>query len=158
MLSLTRRVDYGLIAMLHFIRSGAGAVSSARDISEQYHIPRFLLANILKGMHKHGFIRSVRGTKGGYCIEPGAENVSIARFIQTLEGPIRVADCTGDEQETECEISTWCPVREPVREIHRRIMKLLDGMTFADLAPVCEAPEAQGNLIPVSSFFTRKKG
>ena len=47
MLKLTKKADYGLIALRH-LASMPGATASAKDIAEAYHLPVPLLAKVLQ--------------------------------------------------------------------------------------------------------------
>src|SRR4051794_14000296 len=97
MLNLTKRVDYGLIALTHLalpVRhqdpvagSGAGANAdidiiaptrlSVRGAAETYHMSQPLLANVMKDLARVGFVRSARGTKGGYELAVPASELSV---------------------------------------------------------------------------------
>ncbi len=72
MLTLTRKTEYGLIAMCHLARIGRKVVS-ARDIAEEHNVPLALLMNVLKKLNRAGLVNSVRGARGGYVLnsEPG---------------------------------------------------------------------------------------
>ncbi|MGP0070769.1 MAG: RrF2 family transcriptional regulator [Bryobacteraceae bacterium] len=63
MLKLTKKADYGLIALKH-LAVNAPASSSAKEIAETYGIPAALLSKILQKLVKNGFLRSEHGTNG----------------------------------------------------------------------------------------------
>ena len=70
MLKLTKKADYGLIALKHLAvvsqRSVGTASSSAKEIADHYHMPLPLLSKVLQTLGKTGFLVSVQGTNGGY--------------------------------------------------------------------------------------------
>ena len=61
MLKLTKKADYGLIAMRH-LAEHAGS-SSAKDLADAYGIPQEALAKILQRLAKAGLLRSMHGPK-----------------------------------------------------------------------------------------------
>src|SRR5260370_26400232 len=63
MLKLTKKADYGLIALKHLAVNGQGS-SSAKEIADTYGIPLPLLSKILQKLAKNGFLRSEHGTNG----------------------------------------------------------------------------------------------
>ena len=65
MLKLTKKADYGLIALKHLAVNGPES-SSAKEIADTYGIPVALLSKILQKLAKNGFLRSEHGTNGGY--------------------------------------------------------------------------------------------
>ena len=49
MIQLTKRTEYGLIALVH-MADREGQIVSVREIAERYPIPRRLLAEVLKDL------------------------------------------------------------------------------------------------------------
>jgi len=94
MLSLSKRVDYALIALAH-LAERPGRISPAREIAAAYDLPLPLLMNILKELNQSGWVRSSRGTKGGYEIGVNPLAVSLHDLILMLEGPVQTTECVG---------------------------------------------------------------
>src|SRR3954465_6401051 len=74
MLKLTKKADYGLIAMRHLALQGtaaAMATASAKDIADEYGIPQQALAKILQRLGKGQPVilhqRDKRGNFPGPC-------------------------------------------------------------------------------------------
>src|SRR5580698_6420159 len=122
MLKLTKKADYGLIALRHLATSrpvGASAQSSAsaKDISEAYRIPLPLLSKVLQKLAKAGLLISEQGTNGGYRLARDPHEISALEVIRTLDGPIILTHCfTEHAGPVECAQSYSCPVREPLRK------------------------------------------
>ena len=56
-------------------------------------------------------------------------------MIRTLDGPIILTHCFTEHAEpVQCDQSSLCPVREPLRKVHEGILKLLSGISVADLS------------------------
>ena len=66
MLKLTKKADYGLIAMRHLAQHADLGACSAKDLAEMYSIPQEALAKILQRLTKAGLFVSQYGTNGGY--------------------------------------------------------------------------------------------
>jgi Rrf2 family protein len=64
-LQLTKRTEYGLIALVH-MADRRGEVVSVREICEHYPVPRRLLAEVLKDLGRANLVESQRGATGGY--------------------------------------------------------------------------------------------
>ncbi len=134
MLTLTRKVDYGLIAVAHLCMQ-EGELASARHIARHYGISERLVSNILKELARAGIVRSVRGAKGGYRIAMAPEAITARMVFEALQGPFRFAVCTGEESPDGGDCTTWscCPVKHAVGFMHERIQTLLDEITFDEL-------------------------
>jgi Rrf2 family protein len=136
MLKLTKKADYGLIALCH-LASGKSLrnSASAKDISEAYRIPLPLLSKVLQKLARAGILASEQGTNGGYRLSRDAREITTLEVIRTIDGPIILTQCfTEHEGAKECGQSTFCPVREPLRKVHEGILRLLSGIAIADLA------------------------
>lgn len=78
MLKLSKKADYGLMALQHIASNQYGDVARARvvntkEIAEEYHIPVELLAKVLQTLSKSGLIESHNGPKGGYLLGKSRE-------------------------------------------------------------------------------------
>lgn len=136
MLKLTKKADYGLIALKHLATLDHGASSSAKEIAEAYGIPLPLLSKILQKLTRHGFLRSEHGTNGGYRLARTPDNISALEVIRSIDGPIILTHCFTEHRR--CGISARCSVREPLRKVHEGILQLLAATTIRDL---CEEPQ-----------------
>ena len=137
MLQITKRVDYALIALTH-LALHPGELASARELAESYHLSRPLMANVLKELVRAELVRSVRGTKGGYELLTDPAQVPVGLVVETLEGPLQIASCVGDDLRTDdehcCSATRVCPVKHSVFKIHVRIRDVLYATSIGDLA------------------------
>ena len=131
MLKITRKVEYGLIALRHLQEQDDGILSSAKKISEQYGIPYELLAKTLQRLSRVGIIGAVQGPAGGYklLVDPGTINMT--HFFEILEGPMGIMDCYF---EIGCEQLDTCNIRSPINKINDIIRNVFNNMTLADIA------------------------
>ncbi len=132
MLKLTKKADYGLIALKHLATSAGGGAFSAKDIADQYGIPLPLLSKILQRLARAGFLRSEHGTNGGYRLARQAGQISALEVIRALDGPVILTSCFTEHGR--CGHSGKCTVREPLRRVHEGILGLLGNITISDLA------------------------
>ena len=130
MLKLTKKADYGLIALRHLAVSPRGT-ASAKEISDTYGIPLPLLSKVLQALTKGNLTQSVAGTNGGYRLARDPETISALEVIRTIDGPIILTNCFTEHGG--CDQSGRCTVREPLREVHEAILGLLSTMTVGDL-------------------------
>ena len=133
MLKLTKKADYGLIALTHLCAHAAGA--SAKDMSDAYRIPLPLLSKVLQKLVREGLLISEQGANGGYRLARDPREISTLEVIRTIDGPIILTHCFTEHAEpVECTQSALCPVREPLRKVHEGILRLLSGITIYDMS------------------------
>lgn len=145
MLKLTKKADYGLIALRH-LASIPGATSSTKEIADTYHLPIPLLAKVLQKLTRAGVLQSVAGTNGGYRLARDPRRVSALEVIRAIDGPVILTHCFTEHGT--CGQAESCTVREPLRRVHEAILELLNNFTITDLA---EAPAAKLTQLPVLS-------
>ena len=131
MLKLTKKADYGLMALKHLAELEAQGSASAKDIAEAYGIPQAALAKILQKLVKSGLLISQHGINGGYVLARNARNISALEVIRAIDGPLFITSC-GDERHG-CYQSAKCNVREPLRKVNESIQQVLGRISIADM-------------------------
>ena len=136
MLKLTKRTEYGLIALTHLAKR-QGEVVPAREIGEQFPVPKRLLAEVLKDLGLAGLVESTRGARGGYALTRSPESISLAEVVSALEGAPQVSGCSDlgmARRDGECDVQAVCPIRSPLHRLKDRIWSLLDSTTLGSIA------------------------
>ena len=130
MLKITRKVEYGLIALRHLQEQDDGNLSSAKKISKQYGIPYELLAKTLQKLARVGIIGAVQGPAGGYKLLVDPATINMTHFFEILEGPVGIMDCYFDSG---CRQLNTCNIRSPINKINDTIRNIFNNITLADL-------------------------
>ena len=125
MLRLTKKADYGLMALKYLAEQKDGSAHSAKDIAEAYHIPPQLLAKILQTLAKAQLLVSHAGTNGGYALSRPATEITAFEVIRAIDGPLFITSCIT--------IHGACTIKEPLRKVNDSIKDLLSGIHIADL-------------------------
>lgn len=143
MLKLTKRTEYGLIALVHLADKAAEApagseveVVSARAIGDQFPVPKRLLAEALKALQADGIVESTRGAQGGYRLAKQASEISLRDVVGALEGNPMLTTCDGpaNGEEHSCEMESVCRIKSPLARVRMGIWALLDGVTLESIA------------------------
>ncbi len=142
MLKLTKKADYGLIALRHL--ASIQQTASAKDIADAYHLPVPLLAKVLQKLTRANILRSVSGTNGGYGLARDPNRISALEVVRAIDGPVILTHCFTEHGT--CDQSDNCTVREPLRRVHEAILDLLNRFTITDLA---EPPAVKLTQLPV---------
>jgi len=129
MFRLSKRADYGLIAMKHLAIHPEHAYS-APEIARTYNIPAELMAKVLQKLVRKGLLESHAGPTGGYALARNPEKISVIEVLEALEGPIQLTPCEADV----CEQLELCSIRDPLRGIKRQMVSVLVDTTIYQLA------------------------
>lgn len=135
MLQLTKRTEYGLIALVHLV-DHPGEVVSVREIAETYGTPRRLLAEVLKDLAREGLAESTRGATGGYTLARRPEDISLGEVVSALEGPPALSSCEslGAFTRGDCDVAPRCPIRSPLHKIRDGIWRQMERTSLRTLA------------------------
>ena len=147
MLRLTKKADYGLMALKYLAEhsdAGAPSARSAKDIAEAYHIPPPLLAKILQTLAKAGLLVSHAGTNGGYALARPAKDISAFEVIRAIDGPLFITSCITIHGS--CDLVGHCTIKEPLRKVNDSIKELLSGIRISDLAEMAEGAHGEDGV------------
>src|SRR5580658_10868543 len=140
MLRLTKKADYGLMALKYLAEQGDAVARSAKDIAEAYHIPPPLLAKILQTLAKSGLLVSHAGTNGGYSLARPAKDISAFEVIRAIDGPLFITSCITIHGA--CDLAGHCTIKEPLRKVNDSIKDLLSNIYISDLVEMSDAAHA----------------
>ena len=150
MLRLSKKADYGLIAMMHLASGQPGRSASAKEIADAYRLPLPLLAKVLQKLTRGGFLAAEYGTNGGYKLARAAGRISALEVIRAIDGPVFLTSCS--THGANCSQTPRCTARGPLEKIREDILRLLDNISLEEMSEGCrrEAP-----LVELSAARTR---
>jgi Rrf2 family protein len=145
-LKLTKKADYGLIALKHMAVHGRDRAVSAKELADSYRIPLPLLSKVLQKLSREGFLASEQGANGGYRLSRPAAQITTLEVVRAIDGPILLTACFTDG--LPCDQSNSCIVREPLRKVHEGILQLLESITIHELS-ADETPAAARSAMSI---------
>jgi Rrf2 family protein len=131
-LQISRKIDYGLRAMIYLAGLPAGKVASLQDLSSTLHLPREFLAKILKVLAGRGLVRSSRGAHGGYQLARSAREISFLDVIESVEGPVQLNVCL--DHKDRCDVSASCTMYHVWKAGQDRMLDVYRNTTLAELS------------------------
>lgn len=143
-MKLSTKGRYGVAAMydlaLHF---GQGPIS-LKSVAQRQSISEPYLEQLMGSLRKAGYVKSTRGSQGGYMLlkEPGS--ITVGDIIRVMEGPIAPVDCllSGKANNDYCAKAGVCVTRGVWEKVRNSINGVLGSITLADL---CQEENHQGD-------------
>lgn len=130
MIRISKRVEYGLVALRHVSRQ-RGRLISAKELAQTYGLSQALTAKILQALTQAEILESVQGTKGGYRLKQDLRSVSYLELQSAILGDVPGESDTSRHES--CDLYHRCVVLEPVVSLERRVRSLLESTTVAEL-------------------------
>jgi Rrf2 family protein len=132
MLKLTKKADYGLMALKYLAEHPETPALSAKDVADAYGIPAQLLAKILQRLTKTGLLKSHAGMNGGYALARDPRQISAFEVIHAIDGPLFLTSCTKGTKP--CDLTPNCTIKEPLARVNETIIGVLKSISIHDLA------------------------
>jgi Rrf2 family protein len=112
-----------------------------KEIAKRQSLSVKYLEQLIIPLKAAGFIRSMRGARGGYALAVQPERISVAQVIVTLEGGLSLVDCVEDPRI--CEREKECLTRKIWLMMSERLMQELSSLSLRDVL--------NGRKIPLST-------
>jgi FeS assembly SUF system regulator len=143
MIKISKLADYGIVLLTCMANKPLENTYTARDLSAATGLPLPMVSKVLKLLARKEILDSQRGVKGGYSLSRSPEEISAARIIAALDGPIALTSCL-DGNDNCCGIETRCTIRNYWELINRRIVDSLERVSLAEMiAPLPDTKNAQ---------------
>jgi Rrf2 family protein len=134
-MELTKRGEYGLLALYDLAkRYGEGPISS-RELAERNDIPPRFLEQILLALTRGYIVRSRRGPGGGYVLARAPEDISLAEVVRLLDGPLAPISCVSETAYEPCHWpDTAAGLQRVMQEVRDAVAAIMENTTLADVA------------------------
>lgn len=149
MFQFTKKTEYAIIALKHIASQSEGTYSSAREIADRYHLSFDLVSKIMQKLKREGYVQSHQGILGGYSLSTDLDQVSLARFIEAMDGPLGMIECArpggvdGKGTQT-CIQFNHCTIVGPMRRLNGRVKDVLGSTTLGEIFAGVSDPVQEG--------------
>ena len=129
-MQLTTKGRYAVNAVLDLaLHDSEGPVALA-DIAKRQSISQTYLEQLFSKLKRHGLVSSSRGSRGGYRLALGTEEISIAKIIYSVDEKIDITRCHGKQN---CQKDQRCLTHDLWMELNMHVSGFLNGITLFDL-------------------------
>jgi FeS assembly SUF system regulator len=132
MFKLSKKADYGLIAVKHLAMHRNQHACSANEIAEEYGISITLMAKVLQKLAHNALVVAKHGSSGGYQLGKEPSQISALDVISAIDGPVLITSCVTSHGA--CDATDRCSVREPLRRVNESILNVLGTVTIAQMS------------------------
>jgi Rrf2 family cysteine metabolism transcriptional repressor len=126
------RVHHGLLLVTYLAANHeAGFPISLDEIAEREKISQGFLEEIAIALRQGGIIEGKRGPGGGYVLCHAPTEITVAKIIEAIEGPVTLVDCLVED--AACPSEDGCSNRRIWKTVQERINETLDGIKLSEL-------------------------
>ena len=131
---LTNKSEYALLALVALARNYEQGLISGEVLAQTQRIPKRFLQQILFALKHGGFIRSVKGSAGGYALARAPERITVAEVVRFFEGALAPTTSTSRNYYQPSPIEREQGLIQLFSEIRNRVASLLEETTLAEVA------------------------
>jgi len=129
---LSTRTRYGIRAILELAGNRSKGPLQLKIIAQRQDISVKYLEQLVAILKSAGFVRSVRGSKGGYILAKAPNQIKLSDVFNALEGSSAVAvECL--ENKNYCARAADCMARQLWAQVQDAIETVLQSITLQDL-------------------------
>ncbi len=130
-MKLSTKTRYGTRILIELaLKKGKGAIQVGKIASSQKISVKYL-EQLLQKLKQAGFVKSVRGPKGGHLLDTPAEAITLGHIVRLFEGQTDLVECVSFPEK--CDMASECRVRQAWHDATGALYKELDNITIADL-------------------------
>ncbi|MFA9435017.1 MAG: Rrf2 family transcriptional regulator [Deltaproteobacteria bacterium] len=130
-MKISTRGRYGTRMMLDLAAHHDQGPTPLREIAKRQDLSVKYLEQLIIPLKAAGYIRSVRGARGGYTLARKPDKINVGQIIKVLEGGLSLVDCVEDPKL--CEREKNCPTRDIWLRMSERLMEELSSLTLSDV-------------------------
>ncbi|WP_276481941.1 RrF2 family transcriptional regulator [Paraflavitalea pollutisoli] len=133
---LSKKAQYAFKALMYMAEKKDNQPVLIAEIAKKKKIPLKFLENILLELKKAGILESKKGKGGGYFFKVAPKEVSMAKIMRLIDGPIAMLPCVSlyfYERCKNCD-EKQCGLHDTMIQVRDATLKLLDKKTVADIA------------------------
>lgn len=132
-MKLTTKSEYSILALIYMARNHKDDFIKIDQICSKCDIPRKYLELLFMFLRQNGYIKTKRGTSGGYKLTKPASQISIAEIIRLMDGALAATESVSKYFFSDTPLGREKKLIKVFKEIRDHISKRLENLTLADL-------------------------
>ena len=134
-MKLTSWTDYSLRVLMYCAASqGREQPVTITEIADAHDISRSHLTKIVVALSDQGLLETTRGRGGGLRLLKPAKDIVLGEVVRKTETDFTMVECFAPATGS-CRLSGHCRLMTVLQEALQSYLKVLDGVTLADLVP-----------------------
>jgi len=133
-MKLTTKSEYSILALIYMARNNKNGFMKIDQICSKCDIPKKYLELLFMILRQNGYIKTKRGTSGGYKLTKPASQISVAEIIRLMDGALAATESVSKYFFSDTPLGREKKLTKVFKEIRDYISSRLEKLTLADLA------------------------
>lgn len=139
-MKLSTRTRYGMRAIIELAESNRKGPLQLKIIAQHQDISAKYLEQLMVVLKSAGFVRSIRGSRGGYVLAKAPNQIKLSDVFHCLEGPVTTVECV--ENKDYCQRAADCAARQVWTQVQQAIEGVLQSITLQDAVNMAKGSKA----------------
>ena len=131
-MKISTKGRYALRMVIDLAEHADDGFISLKDIAARQGLSKKYLEQIVRQLSIRGYLKSLRGPKGGYQLSRDPKDYTIYEILKITEGSLQPVACL-DDKVNQCERYHECPTIEIWEGLGQVIEEYLSGITLEDV-------------------------
>lgn len=131
-MKISTKGRYAIRLMIDLGMCEDGEYIPLKSVAQRQQISLKYLEQIVNVLNKAGYVRSIRGTQGGYRLARPTDEYTVGMILRLTEGSLSCVSCL-DYETNECERADKCVTLTLWKKLNDAINSVVDNVTIADL-------------------------
>ncbi len=101
-----------------------------KEIAGKFNISEHHLSKVLQRLSKEGFIKSVKGPKGGFSITNEYKNITFLEIYEMMEGKIKRQNCLFNSNPNSCD---KCIMNNLIDDMNEKLIDFMKNRKISDV-------------------------
>ena len=132
-MKLTTKSEYSLLALIYLARNEKKGFIKIEEICSKCDISKKYLEFLFTTLRQGRYIKTRRGTGGGYKLAKPASKISVAEIIRLMDGALAPTESVSKYFFSDTPLAKEKKVIRVFREIRDYISDRLESLTLTDL-------------------------
>ncbi len=143
-MKISTRGRYALRLMLDLAMNHTDQYVTIKSISERQEISGKYLEQIISVLNRAGYVKSIRGSQGGYKLAKPPGEYTVGMILRLIEGSLAPVACMDDDP-NQCTRCGQCVTLDIWKQLDTAISGVIDHITLADLVEKQRLKSAAGD-------------
>ncbi len=149
---LTTYTDYALRTLM-YLAVNRDRLVTIQDIASLHSISKNHLTKVVHHLGQLGLVATIRGRNGGLRLGREPADINIGAVVRQTETDFHMAECFHREN-NRCVYASACVLEDALGEATAAYLKVLDGVTLADLIKKTSV-RPEGAAVQAIQFFAK---
>ena len=128
-MQITRHTDYALRLLIFLSLQEKNSLVTIDNAASQLNITKNHLAKVVQNLAQHGYVVTVRGNQGGFCLAKQSDEIILGHVVRAMEMNLEIVDC----QKPACPLVGCCDLKGILDDARDAFLSTLDKYNLADI-------------------------